>query len=82
MNQEQALKAVAFLSFEEIFVKVEYLFRWSDVEVNHVVSKALYVMRVSKDLLQVCSSGRISSSPRWGWNQHTFLIGQQCSVIK
>ena len=55
MNQEQALKAVAFLSFEEIFVKVEYLFRWSDVEVSHVVSKAPFMMRMSKDLLQIRS---------------------------
>ncbi|CAM0949284.1 unnamed protein product [Alopecurus aequalis] len=59
----QALEVVKFLNEEKITAKVEYLkktFRWSDAEVSRAVSKALYVLMMSEDSLQVKSDFLIS----------------------
>uniref|UniRef100_A0ACD5TB83 Uncharacterized protein n=1 Tax=Avena sativa TaxID=4498 RepID=A0ACD5TB83_AVESA len=59
----RALRAVAFLSEDYIATKVKYLkkiFRWSDAEVRHAVSKYPYVVPSAEDMLQRKSEFLIS----------------------
>jgi mTERF domain-containing protein len=70
----KALQAVAFLSEEKIADKVDYLkktFRCSDAEVSTDWTKAPFLLRSSKDMLQHRSEFLIS-----GWVR----TGRRCSA--
>uniref|UniRef100_A0ACD5TB92 Uncharacterized protein n=1 Tax=Avena sativa TaxID=4498 RepID=A0ACD5TB92_AVESA len=58
-----ALQAVAFMSEEKLTAKVDYLkktFRWSDAQLSFALTRAPFLLRRSKDMLQRRSEFLIS----------------------